>query len=123
MHGHVVTTIREVIEWAALAIELLAVTIIVASVVKAVILRGTVRFLLHLNDPRAYEEYKYQLAKPLLLALDFLVAGDLVRTIALPYQCRRARCPGGHQDIPELVHNSGDGRTLAVAEKIAGTIS
>jgi uncharacterized membrane protein len=83
MHGHVVTTIREVIEWAALAIELLAVTIIVASVVKAVILRGTVRFLLHLNDPRAYEEYKYQLAKPLLLALDFLVAGDLVRTIAL----------------------------------------
>jgi uncharacterized membrane protein len=83
MHGEVVTTIRAVIEWAALGIEVLAVAIIVASVIMVVFSHGTVRFLFHLDTPGAYETYKHQLAKPLLLALDFLVAGDVVRTIAL----------------------------------------
>ena len=31
----------------------------------------------------AYESYKHQLGKPLLLGLDFLVAGDVVKTVAL----------------------------------------
>jgi len=83
MHGDVVTGIRAVIEWAALGIELLAVVIIVSSVIMAAVSRGTVRFLFHLNTPGAFETYKHQLVKPLLLALDFLVAGDVVRTIAL----------------------------------------
>ena len=83
MHGDVVTTIRAVIEWAALGIEVLAVAIIVASVIRVAVSRGTVRFLFHLDTPGAFETYKHQLAKPLLLALDFLVAGDVVRTIAL----------------------------------------
>jgi uncharacterized membrane protein len=83
MHGDVVTTIRAVIEMAALGIEILAVAIIVSSVVMAAVSHGTVRFLFHLKTPGAFETYKHQLAKPLLLALDFLVAGDVVRTIAL----------------------------------------
>lgn len=83
MHGDVVTAIRAVIEWAALGIEVLAVAIIVSSVIMAAVSRGTVRFLFHLETPGAFATYKHQLAKPLLLALDFLVAGDVVRTIAL----------------------------------------
>jgi uncharacterized membrane protein len=83
MHGEVVTTIRLIIEWAALVIEVLAVVIIVASVIMAVISHGTVRFLFHVEKPGAFAAYKHQLAKPLLLALDFLVAGDVVKTIAL----------------------------------------
>lgn len=83
MHGEVVTTIRAVIEWAALGIEVLAVAIIVVSVFRVAVSRGTVHFLLHPDTPGAFETYKHQLAKPLLLALDFLVAGDVVKTIAL----------------------------------------
>ena len=51
--------------------------------IRVAVSRGTVRFLFHLDTPGAFETYKHQLAKPLLLALDFLVAGDVVRTIAL----------------------------------------
>lgn len=83
MHSDVVTAIRTAIEWAALGIELLAVLIIVSSVIMAAVSRGVIRFLFHLNTPGAFETYKHELAKPLLLALDFLVAGDVVRTIAL----------------------------------------
>jgi uncharacterized membrane protein len=83
MHGEVVMTIRLVIEWASLMIEVLAVVIIVSSVIMAVISHGTVRFLFHVETPGAFAAYKHQLAKPLLLALDFLVAGDVVKTIAL----------------------------------------
>jgi uncharacterized membrane protein len=83
MHGELVATIRLAIEWASLGIEVVAVVIIVSSVVMAVISRGIVRFLVHVEKPGAFAAYKHQLAKPLLLALDFLVAGDVVKTIAL----------------------------------------
>lgn len=83
MHAELATTIRAGIEWAALGIEVLAVVIIVSSVLMAAVSHGTVRFLFQLKTPGAFAAYKHQLAKPLLLALDFLVAGDVVRTIAL----------------------------------------
>jgi len=75
--------VRTLIEWAALCIELLSVAVIVAGVIKVVISRGTVRYLFHLGMPGAYERYKHQLVRPLLLGLDFLVAADVVRTVAL----------------------------------------
>jgi len=34
-------------------------------------------------QPGAYENYKHQLGKTLLLGLEFLVAADVVRTVAL----------------------------------------
>ena len=71
---------REAIEMAASAVELLAVGIIVAAIV-----HGTGRYLLHLHRrvEDAYQRYKVQLAKALLLGLEFLVAADIVRTVAL----------------------------------------
>jgi uncharacterized membrane protein len=56
--------------------EVLAVAIIVAAV-----RRGTVRYLFRPGTP--YERYKLQLAKGLLLGLEFLVGADVVRTVAL----------------------------------------
>jgi uncharacterized membrane protein len=79
----VMVTIREVIEWASLGIEMLGAAVIIAGVIKVVITRGTVRYLFHLEKPGAYEKYKHQLGKTLLLGLEFLVAGDVVRTVAL----------------------------------------
>ena len=75
--------IRTAIEWAALGIEMLGAFIIVAGVLRVAITRGTVRFLLRLEDAAAYESYKHQIGRSLLLGLEFLVAGDVVRTVAL----------------------------------------
>jgi uncharacterized membrane protein len=78
-----VGSIRSVIEWAALVIEILGAVVIVTGVLKVAITRGTIRYLFQLGKPGAYESYKHQLGKTLLLGLEFLVAGDVVRTVAL----------------------------------------
>ena len=75
--------VRTAIEWAAFVIECLAVAVIVAGVAKVVWKRGTVRFLRHIDEAGALETYKQQLGQPLLLGLDLLVAGDVVRTVGL----------------------------------------
>ena len=73
-------TMREWIEVASLGIEVLAVAIIVGSVTF-----GSVRFLVNLSkqttDP--YRAYKELIGRSLLLALEFLVAADVIRTVAL----------------------------------------
>ena len=78
-----IAAVRAAIEWAALGIELLGAVVIVAGVLRVAITRGTVRFLLKLDEPGAYESYKHQIGRSLLLGLEFLVAGDVVRTVAL----------------------------------------
>jgi uncharacterized membrane protein len=84
MHGHeLVGIVRLVIEWAALIIEILGAIVIIAGVIRVAVTRGTVRYLFRLDEPGAYESYKHQLGKTLLLGLEFLVAGDVVRTVAL----------------------------------------
>ncbi|MBS0594065.1 MAG: DUF1622 domain-containing protein [Proteobacteria bacterium] len=62
---------------------MLGALIIVAGVLRVAITRGTVRFLIKLDDIAAYESYKHQIGRSLLLGLEFLVAGDVVRTVAL----------------------------------------
>ena len=73
------------IEYAALAIEVLAVAIIVVS-----ILVSTIRYLLQAalhpgtKDIRdRYQQLKVSLGRTLLLGLEILVAADIVRTVAL----------------------------------------
>ena len=80
---HVVEYIRAAIEWAALGIEILGAVVIVAGVLRVAITRGTVRYLFKLDEPGAYDSYKHQIGRTLLLGLEFLVAGDVVRTVAL----------------------------------------
>ena len=70
------------IEYAALAIEVLAVAIIVVS-----ILGATIRYLflaaLHPGVKGRYQKLKVSLGRTLLLGLEILVAADIVRTVAL----------------------------------------
>jgi uncharacterized membrane protein len=80
---NLIEEIRYAIEWAAFGIEILGTLIIVVGVLRVAITRGTVRFLLRLEQPGAYESYKHQIGRSLLLGLEFLVAGDVVRTVAL----------------------------------------
>jgi uncharacterized membrane protein len=65
---------------AAFGVEALAVIVIVVAVVV-----GTVRFLLHgsRSGEDAYRRYKGHLTKALLLGLEFLVAADIIRTVAI----------------------------------------
>ena len=49
---------------------------------RVAITRGTIRYLFKLDEPGAYDSYK-QIGRTLLLGLEFLVAGDVVRTVAL----------------------------------------
>jgi uncharacterized membrane protein len=81
--SQVIGVVRDVIEWAALAIEILGATVIVAGVVRVTVAPGTFRQLFRSDDLGAYETYKHQLGKSLLSGLEFLVAADVVRTIAL----------------------------------------
>lgn len=71
---------RQWIEIASLGIEVLAVAVIVSSVTF-----GSVRFLLHLSRQAAhpYRAFKDLIGRSLLLALEFLVAADVIRTVAL----------------------------------------
>ena len=65
---------------ASVGIELLAVVVIAAAVIF-----GSVRFLWNLatraDDP--YRAYKDLIGRSLLLGLEFLVAADVIRTVAL----------------------------------------
>jgi uncharacterized membrane protein len=80
---HLVETIRAAIEWAALGIEVLGAVVIIAGVLRVAITKGTVRYLFKLDEPGAFGSYKHQMGRSLLLGLEFLVAGDVVRTVAL----------------------------------------
>jgi uncharacterized membrane protein len=71
---------RILIEYSAQAIEMFAVAIIVIASV-----HGTIRYLIRINQRAgdAYQKLKAQLGKALLLGLEFLVAADIIRTVAL----------------------------------------
>jgi uncharacterized membrane protein len=70
------------IDLASLAIEVLAVAIIVISITVA-----TVRYVYHrftpLSEEDRYQRYRHSVARSLLLGLEILVAADVVRTVAL----------------------------------------
>ncbi len=75
-------TILEWIEIGALAIEVLAVVIIVVATLYAIV-RFLVQAALRRRDQESYGQLKHSLGRSLLLGLEVLVAADVVRTVAL----------------------------------------
>lgn len=71
---------REWIEWSSQGIQALAVIIIVISITF-----GSLRFLLQLAKRVVgpFRAYKQLLGRSLLLALELLVAADVIRTVLL----------------------------------------
>ena len=71
---------REWIELVAQGIEALAVLIILGGIVY-----GIVRYFIHtrLEAGGAYKWFKERIGNSLLLGLEFLVAADIIRTVAL----------------------------------------
>ena len=66
-----------------MGIEILGAVVIFAGVMRVALTRGTVRFLLKQGQPGDYESYKHEMGRSLLLGLEFLVAADVIRTVAL----------------------------------------
>lgn len=83
MGSHSIGIFHEIIEWAAVGIEVLAVAVIISTVLIVALRWGTVRYLFQLGKEGAYENYKHQLGRGLLLGLELMVAADVVRTVAL----------------------------------------
>jgi uncharacterized membrane protein len=80
--GDVLHRVVEFIEIVSVAVEVLAIGIIVVAIVL-----GTMRYwrqsLSRPPDSGAYGQYKLRLARSLLLGLEILVAADVIRTVAL----------------------------------------
>ena len=74
--------ILEWIEYAALAIEILAVVIIGVTIFHSVI-RYSFQGIFQQESEGRYRELKMRLGRSLLLGLEILVAADIVRTVAL----------------------------------------
>jgi len=75
--------ILEWIEYAALAIEILAVVIIVVFIFISIV-RYFISGIRHPGERRQqYGKLKYNLGRTLLLGLEILVAADIIRTVAL----------------------------------------
>jgi uncharacterized membrane protein len=74
--------ILEWIEYAALAIEILAVVIIVVAIFYAMG-HYVVRAAILPQHEALYRQLKVRLGRALLLGLEILVAADIVRTVAL----------------------------------------
>jgi uncharacterized membrane protein len=71
---------REWVELSSQGIQALAVVIIVTSIIF-----GSLRYVAHLSKriAHAYSAYKQLLGRSLLLALELLVAADVIRTVLL----------------------------------------
>lgn len=72
--------IRELIELVAQSIEVVAVLIIVGGIIYGI---GRYSFHQRQQVDDAYKRFKEKVGKALLLGLEFLVAADIIRTVAL----------------------------------------
>jgi uncharacterized membrane protein len=83
---------REWLEWSSQGIQALGVAIIVIAIAV-----GSLRFLVQLwrraADP--YRAYKELLGRALLLALEFMVAADVIRTVLLDLTAKGLEILGG----------------------------
>lgn len=75
-------TIRRLIEWTALAIQLLAVAVIVVAILAGLWPRGLLRTRSAAERLDAFSSYKQRMGRGLLLGLELLLAADIVGTVS-----------------------------------------
>ncbi len=73
---------QAVIETVGFAIDLAGVAIIALGALIATLAFGVALSRRHEPGP-AYREYRHSLGRAILLGLEFLVAGDIIRTVAI----------------------------------------
>lgn len=75
-------SISELIEGIGLAVDLAAVALMVGGVALATI-RAAARLRRRTATVRVYREYRQWLGRSILLGLELLIAGDIIRTVAI----------------------------------------
>lgn len=74
-------TFNETISYAGYTIEAVGVlVVIVGSCIASVVFIRTFR---HLTDGEAYKRFRRQLGRSIILGLEFLIAGDIIRTVVV----------------------------------------
>lgn len=83
---------REWLEWSAVGIQVLGVVVIVLSIIF-----GSLRFLVQLaaRATDSYRAYRNVIGRSLLLALEFMVAADIIRTVLLDLTAKGLEILGG----------------------------
>ncbi len=72
---------RWIIEYAALGLELAGTAVIVAGAIHATLLAGLHAF--SRSGEGIFQQYRVRLGRGILLGLEFLVAGDIINTVAV----------------------------------------
>ena len=76
-------TVKSIMEWAAFALDALAVLVIAGGAAIATIRFGLIRAFFFTDRQEVQFKYKQQLGNGLLLGLDLLVASDVIDTVVL----------------------------------------
>ncbi len=74
--------IGPIFEKLALGVEAAAIAVIIVGIIVATI-RYVYKLLRKHNATETFDDYRHGLARTLLLSLEFLVAADIVRTVAI----------------------------------------
>lgn len=75
-------TIETLIEITATSLEAAGIAIIACGAVFSTV-QGAVAYLRRIGATDVYSDYRRQLSRAILLGLEFLVAADIIRTVAI----------------------------------------
>ena len=79
MLGEITITLREIIDAIGLGVDVIGVLVVLAGLAIA-----TRRFLVSTSkDTSGYRQFRQDLGRGILLGLEFLVAADIIRTVAI----------------------------------------
>jgi uncharacterized membrane protein len=79
----VMEAVRSAMEWSSVALETLAVLVILTGTLVAAVRCRLFQTLLSPESPAVVSRFKHQLVSSLLLGLDLLVASDVIHTAAV----------------------------------------
>lgn len=73
---------EDVVELAGEAVELTGIAVIIVGLVISLVVFG-IRWLGHRRDREEYQHARESIGRSILLGLELLVAGDIIRTVAV----------------------------------------
>ena len=97
------------------AVDGVGVFIVAAGAIVA-----TARLLIRLAHKTGnyYSSYRQDIGRAILLGLEFLIAGDIIRTVVVAPDNSKCACSGvdcAYPHVPEFVAPTGNRRKIAVA--------
>lgn len=73
---------EEIVDLVGRAVEIAGIAVIVGGIAAATVL-AAVRYRRGVRGPQGFRQYRRGVGRAILLGLEFLVAGDIIRTVAV----------------------------------------